>query len=50
MTSLKKVLLDLAGNCRAKGREYYDKGDKRTTAIFWELETMFRKVAKEIEQ
>lgn len=47
---VKKVLLDLAVACKDKGGEYYDKKDLNKTAIFWELESIFKRIAKNVEE
>jgi len=42
-----KVLLKIADKLRKKGHEYYNKGEKDKTAIFWELEAILREVLEE---
>lgn len=43
----KDLLLKLAKKLRQKGHEYYNVGQKDKTAIFWELESIMREIAKE---
>ena len=43
---MKDLLLKIADKLRQKGHEYYDKGEKDKTAIFWELELILRDIAR----
>lgn len=36
----------LAERCKQLGKEHYDAGDKTGAGIFWELEAVYRKLAK----
>ena len=46
---MEKVFLKIADELQLKGHEYYDRGERDKTAIFWELEAIFRKVAEKLE-
>lgn len=46
--TMREVMLRIAEKLQKLGSKYYKQGDTSKTAVFWELEQVFKDIAEEV--